>query len=239
MPACCAIARAPRPTTWRCAKSCAASGRPPPGPTYFEQVRAFALYLQSQGFGPGDKLVIASDGTPEWFFADLAAQSLGGVTVGIYPTNPWPELQYIVRHCKARFAVCGDQEQTDKVLDAMRHGDGLPELQQVLTCRPGKACAATRSPCLMLLGPMRWPRAVRLARTPAHGRTFDAGIDALRPEQDALIVYTSGTTGMPKGARISHRGILSDAAALGAVHGFRVAACRCCATCRCATWPSG
>lgn len=82
---------------------------------YFEKVRAFALFLRAQGFGPGDKLVIASDGTPEWFFADLAAQSLGGVTVGIYPTNPWPELQYIARHCRARIAVCGDQEQTDKV----------------------------------------------------------------------------------------------------------------------------
>ena len=77
--------------------------------------------------------MIASDGTPQWFFADLAAQSLGGVTVGIYPTNPWPELQYIVRHCKARFAVCGDQEQTDKVLDAQRHGDGVPYMMLVLT----------------------------------------------------------------------------------------------------------
>ena len=91
---------------------------------YFERVRAFALWLQAQGFGAGDKLVIASDGTPEWFFADLAAQSLGGVTVGIYPTNPWPELQYIVRHCRAKVAVCGDQEQTDKVLEAMRHDGG-------------------------------------------------------------------------------------------------------------------
>eukprot|EP01041_Mallomonas_annulata_P020562 gene20562-40376_t len=100
---------------------------------YFEKVQAFALYLRAQGFGAGDKLVIASDGSPEWFYADLAAQSLGGVTVGIYPTNPWPELQYIVRHCRAGFAVCGDQEQTDKVLDAMRNGDGLPDLKQVLT----------------------------------------------------------------------------------------------------------
>ena len=48
--------------------------------------------------------------------------------VGIYPTNPWPELQYIVRHCRARVIVCGDQEQTDKVLDARRNGGGLPDL---------------------------------------------------------------------------------------------------------------
>ena len=92
---------------------------------YFEQVRAFALFLQSEGFGADDKLAIASDGTPEWFIADLAAQSLGGVTVGIYPTNPWPELQYIVRHCRAKVVLCGDQEQTDKVLEARRRDGGL------------------------------------------------------------------------------------------------------------------
>jgi len=100
---------------------------------YARQVQAFALFLRSRGFESGDTLVIASDGSPEWFYADMAAQSLGGVTVGIYPTNPWPELQYIVRHCRAKVAVCGDQEQTDKVLEAMRQGEGTPDMQLVLT----------------------------------------------------------------------------------------------------------
>ena len=183
---------------------------------YFEKARAFALFLKAQGFMPGDKLIIASDGTPQWFFADLAAQSLGGVTVGIYPTNPWPELQYIARHCRARIAVCGDQEQTDKVLTAMQREGGLPEMQRVLTV-DWKGMRQYTDSCLMPFNDAL-AEGVRLAAQPEQAAAFEQSIDSLRSEQDALIVYTSGTTGMPKGARISHCGILSDAWALGQVH---------------------
>lgn len=185
---------------------------------YFEKARAFALFLKSQGFMPGDKLIIASDGTPEWFFADLAAQSLGGVTVGIYPTNPWPELQYIARHCRAKIAVCGDQEQTDKVLTAMQLEGGLPDMKRVLTV-DWKGMRQYTESCLMSFGDAL-AEGSHLAADAAQVASYEQIIDSLRAEQDALIVYTSGTTGMPKGARLSHRGILSDAWALGQVHGF-------------------
>jgi long-chain acyl-CoA synthetase len=185
---------------------------------YFEKARAFALFLKSQGFMPGDKLIIASDGTPEWFFADLAAQSLGGVTVGIYPTNPWPELQYIARHCRAKIAVCGDQEQTDKVLTAMQLEGGLPDMKRVLTV-DWKGMRQYTESCLMSFSDAL-AEGSHLATDAAQVASYEQIIDGLRAEQDALIVYTSGTTGMPKGARLSHRGILSDAWALGQVHGY-------------------
>ena len=185
---------------------------------YANHVQAFALFLRSRGFTTGDTLVIASDGSPEWFYADMAAQSLGGVTVGIYPTNPWPELQYIVRHCRAKVAVCGDQEQTDKVLEAMRQGEGTPDMQLVLTV-DWKGMRHYGEGCLM-----SWQDALTegqtMAQDKALGAQWHASIDQLEPTQDALIVYTSGTTGMPKGARISHRGILLNAAMLGQVHGY-------------------
>ncbi len=185
---------------------------------YFRNVQAFALYLRAQGFGPGDKLVVASDGTPEWFYADLAAQSLGGVTVGIYPTNPWPELQYIVRHCRAKVAVCGDQEQTDKVLEAMQQGEGLPDLRKVLTV-DWKGMRHYAQECLSPFeDALKQGR--QLATDASAIESFNAAIDAVQAEQDALIVYTSGTTGMPKGARISHRGIVSNAAMVGQVQGY-------------------
>jgi long-chain acyl-CoA synthetase len=99
---------------------------------YHRQARRFAFALMSLGFKRGDRITIASENTPEWYYADLGAEMLGVVPVGIYPTNPWPELQYIVRHCGARLAVCGDQEQTDKVLDARAHNDGLPALEMAV-----------------------------------------------------------------------------------------------------------
>lgn len=99
---------------------------------YNDTARMVALGLHMLGLKRGDRIAIASEGTPEWFYADLGSEMIGVEVVGIYPTNPWNELQYIVGHCKARAVFCGDQEQADKVMDAMQNGDGLPHLQHVI-----------------------------------------------------------------------------------------------------------
>src|SRR5437773_8768924 len=99
---------------------------------YYETARSVALGLLALGLKPGDRVAIAGENTPEWFYADLGVQMIGAVAVGIYPTNPWVELQYIVRHSGARVVVTGDQEQTDKVLDALANNDGLPALEAVV-----------------------------------------------------------------------------------------------------------
>src|ERR1700737_279084 len=99
---------------------------------YYETARQVALGLMSLGIKPGDRVAIAGENTPEWFYADLGTQMIGAVAVGIYPTNPWVELQYIVRHSGARVVITGDQEQTDKVLDALANNDGLPALEAIV-----------------------------------------------------------------------------------------------------------
>jgi long-chain acyl-CoA synthetase len=99
---------------------------------YFETVRIVAVGLRVLGFRAGDRLAVASENTPEWFYADLAAQMLGGAGLGIYPTNPSPELQYVLRHSRAKIVVCGDQEETDTVLEARRRDGGLPDLQTIV-----------------------------------------------------------------------------------------------------------
>src|SRR5712672_3564738 len=99
---------------------------------YYETARQVAFGLLSLGIKPGDRVAIASDDTPEWFYADLGTQMIGAIAVGIYPTNPWVELQYIVRHSGSRVVITGDQEQTDKVLDALADNDGLPALEAIV-----------------------------------------------------------------------------------------------------------
>ena len=89
---------------------------------YYETARSVALGLLSLGLKPGDRVAIAGEDTPEWFYADLGTQMIGAIAVGIYPTNPWVELQYIVRHSGARVVII-------RRPGADRQGPGRPRQQ--------------------------------------------------------------------------------------------------------------
>jgi long-chain acyl-CoA synthetase len=173
---------------------------------YWRDARRTALGFMKLGLERGDRIVIAAEDVPEWFYADLGAQMIGVQVVGIYPTNPWPELQYITRHCQAKLAITGDQEQTDKVLDAMANGEGLPHLRHIFCVdmkglrryAPGRPDSFEN---LMAMGDQL------LAEDPRAALRLDAAIDSLVPDDVNILVYTSGTTGPPKGAMLTHRNI--------------------------------
>ncbi|MDF0518752.1 AMP-binding protein [Bradyrhizobium yuanmingense] len=174
---------------------------------YYETARAVALGLLSLGIKPGDRIAIAGENTPEWFYADLGAQMIGAVTVGIYPTNPWVELQYIVRHSGARVVVTGDQEQTDKVLDAMANNGGLPDVEAIV-CIDMKGLRHYRQPALMSFDALCQRGLAHARETPDANAALDRLISQGAPDDVCILVYTSGTTGPPKGAMLTHRNLV-------------------------------
>jgi len=173
---------------------------------YLTRVRRFALGLIALGFRRGDQLAILSENRRQWLYADLATICLGGVTVGVYPTSPYPEVHYVVKHSNARFVVCEDQEQTDKILEVI---DDLPELQSIIV--------------IDMKGMRRYPRenirsfdavsAMGEELERAEPDRFRVEVDKGGPEDLCIMVYTSGTTGPPKGAMINHRNVEAMTAA--------------------------
>lgn len=174
---------------------------------YYHTARLVAHGLRRLGVQAGDAIIIASENTPEWFYADVGAQMIGARVIGIYPTNPWPELQYIARHCKARVAICGDQEQTDKVLDARGNGDGLPGLEY-LFCVDMKGMERYAES-----EPLSFEHLLDLGRKqreedPSVDLSLDELIGSGKPDDVNILIYTSGTTGPPKGAMLTHRNFI-------------------------------
>jgi long-chain acyl-CoA synthetase len=169
---------------------------------YAAHVRDFALGLEALGFREGDRLAVLGDNSPEWLYADLACQALRGLTVGIYPTSVAAQVRWALSHSGARVVVCGDQEQVDKVLEVAGE---LPALERVVYVDP-KGLRRYRHPRLCAFGE------VEALGRPVHerdGARFEERVAATRPEDAAIMVYTSGTTGDPKGALIGHRNMLA------------------------------
>ena len=174
------------------------------------RVRDFAHGLASLGVRAGEVVAVLGDNRPEWLISELAAQSLGACTVGIYPTSVGDEIVHVLTDGKVRVVVAEDQEQVDKIIELK---DRLPGVEQVIYYD-------TRG-----LELYEVPYLVEFTAVEEKGRTYgeahpgwlDEQIAAGRGADIAVICTTSGTTGRPKLAMLSHTNLVQMGRAFTAV----------------------
>jgi long-chain acyl-CoA synthetase len=171
---------------------------------YYEQARLIGLGLAALGFARGDKVAIVGDNRPRLYWAMLATQAIGGVPVPLYQDSVEREMQYILDHAEARFAIVEDQEQVDKLVHVKRE---CPRLEHIIYDDP-RGLRDYPEPSLLSLRQVQELGKKFAAANPAY---FDEALAAGRGDDLAIMCYTSGTTGAPKGTMLSHANLLLTA----------------------------
>ncbi len=175
-----------RPITWR---------------EYGAHARHTGLGLVALGLRPGDVVSVIADNGPEWLYTDLGTMSVGGVTNGIYTTDSPRQVEYVVNDSGTRFFFADNEEQLDKILEVRAR---CPQLVKIFVydlegLHGFRDEQVMPFAALLELG-ARYER--------EHPGAWEPMVEIARPDDLAILVYTSGTTGPPKGAMLSHRNIL-------------------------------
>jgi long-chain acyl-CoA synthetase len=181
---------------------------------YLAHVRDFALGLAALGFERGDRLSVIGHNRPRLYWAQMAAQCLGGASVPVYQDSLGKELAYVWNHADVATIVAEDQEQVDKIL-ALR--DQLPMLRLVVYDDP-RGMLHYRHDWLKSFADVE---ALGREFAKTHPDSFEAAIEAGKADDLAFICYTSGTTGSPKGAMLTHANAIETAKIAGAIEKYR------------------
>jgi long-subunit acyl-CoA synthetase (AMP-forming) len=163
------------------------------------RVFQIAGHLVEQGVRPGERIAVISENRAEMYLLELAVMSIGAVSIPIFAGYHAPQIAYVLRHARPRFVVVSGQHQLDKI-ERDRH----PWIERYYCMDFGEEAATWGALDFGVLTREGGAPAARLATR----------IDAVRPSDPALVMYTSGTTGPPKGVRLCHRNLLSQQKAL-------------------------
>mgnify|MGYP001160919251 FL=1 len=164
---------------------------------YWQQAQWIGCALKYFGVDTQDSVAIQSENRPEWFISDVAIQAIGAVSVGLYPTNPPSEVAYLIGHSESKILFAEDQEQVDKALEVIEE---LPDLKKIVYFEP-RGLTNYDSPLLMT-----WEEFLEIGKEEFEKdpNFVNDKLDLVDDGDIAIMVYTSGTTGPPKGSMITH-----------------------------------
>lgn len=181
---------------------------------YAEAARLVAHGLLALGVEPGERVGLVGENRPEWLFADLGIQSIGGWTTGIYTTSSPEQIDYILEHAGCRLFLLEGEEQLDKALEIRGR---VPALERIIVMDP-EGLRTFRDPQVL-----SWEEFLNLGRAhrAAHPDALEDRLARIGSDDVAVLIYTSGTTGPPKGAMLTHHNITWTADALADALGYR------------------
>ena len=168
---------------------------------YYQRACHVGLGLRALGLSAGGHVGVISENRTEWVLAQMGAGLVGAVTVGVYPTSPSSEVAYVVGHADIEVMVCEDQEQTDKLIEAL---DQLPRLKKIIVMETkGLRSFAPEVRDLITT----FDALEKRGAASGQQALIDQALAQQTLDDIGLMIYTSGSTGKPKGAMVSWRNI--------------------------------